>query len=73
MAHSNSAYFSLVLKECAACDAYNQKIQTLVPPVYAEYQKRNLKTAKSSSVFTVDVEDVQVEIRLPIISSIQDS
>ncbi|KAG2185951.1 hypothetical protein INT43_002389 [Umbelopsis isabellina] len=63
----------LVLKECAACDAYNQKIQTLVPPAYAEYPRRNLKKAKSLSVFTVGAEDVQVEIRLPNISSRQGS
>jgi hypothetical protein len=71
MAYSNSVHVSLVLKECAACDAYNQKIQTLVPPVYAECQKRNLKTAKSSNVFIVVAEVVQVGIRVPIICSIQ--
>lgn len=52
-----------VLRIYVAFDVFRLVTQTLAQTVFAEFPKENLKRAKSSSVFTVDVEDVQAKGR----------
>lgn len=52
--------FSLVLRNCAVCVAFNHEIPTLARPAFVVYQRKNYKKAKKWNVYTVDAAAVLV-------------